>query len=207
MSGLRYFARDQHWLWITAAGLLAAAVAFLLGPTSVQITSRANYLPLTSAATLLPAIAIQATLGRFATPAYRLSSRDMRWWALLHIVGGTLFAALCLALALLPAWFEAAGLSGAQAESELRVGAPAMIRCLIAYTGTALIAMRVIGVRFAWVAPLMWVMIPFVVPAYRIDDPLGLVLLPIQPDRAIAPWILAIGLWVLGVALTLLRVR
>lgn len=198
LSGLRLFFRVHHWRWVIGSIAVAVGLAYVLGPASLRLSRHAELLPLAAAAMIVPAITVQATLSPFFTARYRVAGRHVRRWMLLHICAATAVTAVLLFACLQPR-------IGPYIPQG--VGAPALFRAMLAYTGAALLTMPVTGLKMAWITPLSWVAVTPVLPSFAVADPLGLLRFHALPDTAVLPWVLAVVLWVGGIGATLVFLK
>ncbi|MFD6055592.1 hypothetical protein [Agromyces sp. NPDC060279] len=187
------FIRTRRWpavvATIAAAALLTVAcgpLAVALNPTGEGLVRVALLIP------LLPAVAIAAAFESALPAQEAVAARRLRLERAAHLVllTGLAVGLLAGASTLIPAPEGSASLIGH--------GPISVVRNTLALTGTALLGYRFLGPQAGWVPPVAWVIIPPLLMPRPDQDPGRLFTLVTQPDRALEPFTLALGIWVVA---------
>lgn len=199
MRGLVLFARSRRWVTVTLLATVAALLVLACGPLSYSLNPRGGYLvTVASQIPLIAAIAIQASLASPLERQEHQAARAMGRLRFLHVVALTLIAAVALGFAAT----QLQPTTGTARSLDAHIGPVALVRNLLAFTGSALVGSSVVTPRFAWIFPLAWAILPFVALPNPQADQTGLLTLAAQHDDAFGPFATAMIFWIVGTALT-----
>ena len=195
MIGLKLFARSKRWFFNTVAAVVCGILIVACGPLGYALNPEGGYrVALSAQVPLLAAVTIQASMATSLHAQEAQSARRMTVWRLFHVIALTLLAATIIAIAAT----QLQPPSGVMLNGFSALGPGALARNLVALTGAGLICSTITGPAFAWVLPVAWAIVPFLMFSSPDDDSSGVLTLLVQPDSAFLPAIVAIAAWTLG---------